>query len=54
MGKDIIEELKSRGHDVKVIDDYTDMGRGEIILKTGKGSYICASEPRCDGHVAVW
>ena len=54
MGKDIIEELKCRGHDVKVIEDYTDMGRGEIILKTGNGSYICASEPRCDGHVAVW
>lgn len=50
----IAEGLKEKGHDVKVISDKINMGRGQIILKNEKGGYICGTEKRCDGHVAVY
>ena len=50
----IAEGLKEKGHDVKVVSDKINMGRGQIILKNEKGGYICGTEKRCDGHVAVY
>lgn len=50
----IIEELKKKGHNVKVVEDFTSMGKGEIILKTPQNTYACGTEPRCDGHIAAW
>lgn len=47
----IIEDLKNRGHDIKIIKDRTDMGRGEIILKLDNGVYIGGTEGRTDGSV---
>ena len=42
-------------YDVTVMDDFTNMGKGQIILKNKEsGSYICATEKRCDGYVATW
>ena len=50
----IAEGLKEKGHDVKVVSNKINMGRGQIILKNEKGGYICGTEKRCDGHVAVY
>ena len=55
MDEEIVEGLKSKGHDVTVVDDFTNMGKGQIILKDSQiDSYVCATEKRCDGHVAIW
>ena len=42
------------GHKVEVIDDRINMGRGQIIWRTGNGLLIGGTEPRCDGTVAAW
>ncbi len=47
---EIVEDLKSRGHDIKVVSDRTRMGRGQIILKQGE-IYAGGTEPRTDGCI---
>ena len=82
MDEEIVQGLREKGHNIKVMEDFTNMGKGQIILKqleeddlsimdNGKlqlssknehglaknldlSSYVCATEKRCDGHVAVW
>ncbi|MBU5668244.1 gamma-glutamyltransferase family protein [Peptoniphilus sp. MSJ-1] len=51
--KDFIEELKSFGHDVNVIDDFKNMGRGQIILKNGD-VYMGATEKRTDSNIFAY
>ncbi len=46
--------LSRIGHDVKVELEHHSFGRGQIIWKTEHGTYCCATEPRTDGHIAVW
>ena len=53
MEEKIIQGLIEKGHNIKVMYDVTNMGKGQIILKQAE-SYICATEKRCDGHIAVW
>ena len=53
MEEKIIQGLIEKGHNIKVMEDFTNMGKGQIILKQAE-SYICATEKRCDGHIAVW
>lgn len=50
----LINELKHRGHAVEVELEKGHFGRGQIIIKTENDTYIGATEPRTDGHVAVW
>ena len=50
----IARELQEMGHEVEVISDPINMGRGEIIWRTGNGLLMGATEPRCDGTVAAW
>jgi Gamma-glutamyltransferase len=50
----IAVSLAERGHDVRVMHDAAEFGRGEIILRTGRGSLAGATESRTDGCVAVW
>ena len=50
----IARELQAMGHEVEVISDCIDMGRGQIIWRTGNGLLMGATEPRCDGTVAAW
>ena len=50
----IARELQDMGHEVEVISDCIDMGRGQIIWRTGNGLLMGATEPRCDGTVAAW
>lgn len=55
MDEEVVKGLISKGHKITVMDDFTNMGKGQIILKdSGVGSYICATEKRCDGYVATW
>ena len=52
--KETVAELRRRGHDVKVMEDFTSFGRGQIILRQPEGVYAAATEPRADGVVAAW
>nr|WP_294844703.1 gamma-glutamyltransferase [uncultured Gilliamella sp.] len=52
--KDVIHSLKLRGHDVQVIDDYSDtMGHaGAILIDANHHLLMGATDPRGDGLVA--
>ena len=50
----IPQQLADMGHQVEVIRDPIDMGRGQIIWRTREGLYVGATESRCDGTVAAW
>ena len=52
--KEIVEDLRQRGHDIKVMEDFTSFGRGQMILRQPDGVYAAATEPRTDGVVAAW
>lgn len=51
---EIIEELRSRGHDITIMSDYTTFGRGQIIWRNDDGVLAGATEARADGAVAAW
>ena len=51
---EIAETLAGMGHQVEIIDDSIDMGRGQIIWRTDNGLLVGGTEPRCDGAVAAW
>ncbi len=51
--KDIVEELKKMGHEIKYSDDVGSFGRGQIILKN-KDVLIGGTEKRADGYIGVW
>lgn len=48
------DELRRKGHDVRVLEDDTTFGRGEIIWRDDNGVLAGATEPRADGTVAAW
>ena len=50
----IAQELRRRGHEIEVIPDPIDMGRGQILWRMENGLYCAGTEPRCDGTVAAW
>ncbi len=54
VAKNIIDTLKSRGHNVKVVDDYTDtMGHaGAILIDADNHRLMGATDPRGDGLAA--
>ena len=51
---EIVKGLIAKGHDVKVVDDVSGFGRGEIIWRDKDGVLCGATEPRADGTVASW
>ena len=53
-GPEIAAQLAAMGHEVEVIDDRINMGRGQIIWRTENGLLAGGTEPRCDGTVAAW
>ena len=53
-GPEIAEALAAMGHEVEVIDDRINMGRGQILWRMENGLYCAGTEPRCDGTVAAW
>ena len=48
------QTLAEMGHEVEVIADPIDMGRGQIIWRTENGLLVGGTEPRCDGTIAAW
>ncbi|HAQ40226.1 MAG TPA: gamma-glutamyltransferase [Clostridiales bacterium] len=50
----IINELQKRGHEVKMQPNPGTFGRGQMILRTEEGTLCGGTEPRTDGHIAVW
>ncbi|MCI8303089.1 MAG: gamma-glutamyltransferase family protein [Lawsonibacter sp.] len=51
---EIAKALAAMGHEVEIISDRIDMGRGQIIWRTDSGLLIGGTEPRCDGAIAAW
>ncbi|MCF4151087.1 gamma-glutamyltransferase family protein [Dethiosulfovibrio sp. F2B] len=51
---DMARALSRMGHHITVVLEPDSFGRGQIILKTDKGSLVGATEPRADGTVATW
>lgn len=49
--KEMIEDLRRRGHDIRIDPAKGGFGRGQIILKT-KDGYLTGTERRCDGFIA--
>lgn len=47
-------ELQRKGHNVSVEINSGSFGRGQIIIKDKNGCYVCGTEKRTDGMVAVW
>ena len=54
MGRSLISDLRSRGHDIVVeLPDTTfAFGGAQIIMRSGDG-YIAGSDPRKDGHASA-
>lgn len=50
----VVDELRSRGHEITVKSDIQSYGRGQIIWRNTDGTLIGATEPRADGCVAAW
>ena len=51
---EIIDGLKTKGHDIKVMKDFTSFGRGQIIIRNEEDIYIGGSEKRADGDVLAF
>lgn len=50
----VAEGLLELGHDVRGAVGPAGFGRGQIICRMDGGVLVGATEPRTDGHVAVW
>lgn len=50
----LVEELRIKGHEIKVAEDSLSFGRGQIILRDEHGVLCGAAEPRAGGTAAVW
>lgn len=50
----LVEKLRAMGHDISILDDMTQFGRGEIIWRNQEGALLGATEPRADGAAAAW
>jgi gamma-glutamyltranspeptidase/glutathione hydrolase len=46
--------LSTKGHDIKVVHNPISMGRGQIIWKMENGVFCGGTEPRADGHIALF
>jgi gamma-glutamyltranspeptidase/glutathione hydrolase len=53
--RDLAAALARRGHDISIAYDYTDYGRGQIIVRDPVTGVLCGgTEPRADSHIAAW
>lgn len=50
----VVEQLQNMGHDIRVLEDMSQFGRGEIIWRNEEGVLAGATEPRADGVAAAW
>ncbi len=51
---ELIAKLRSMGHEVSIMTELGGFGRGQIIWRDEHGVLCGATEPRCDGAVAVF
>lgn len=49
-----VEQLRMMGHEIRILDDMSEFGRGEIIWRNEEGVLAGATEPRADGVAAAW
>ena len=49
----IIDDLRSRNHEVRIVSEPSAFGRGQIIWRQGK-TLVAGSESRADGQALVW
>lgn len=52
--KDTINDLKKMGHNIKILEDSSSFGRGEIIWKDSNNVFCGGCEPRTDASIAIW
>ncbi|MFA7550639.1 MAG: gamma-glutamyltransferase family protein [Sedimentibacter sp.] len=50
----VVNELINRGHDIKIQQNESPFGRGQMILRTKEGTLCGGTEKRADGHIAAW
>ena len=50
----VAQGLAEMGHQVEIVNSNLDMGRGQIIWRTGEGALAGGTEPRADGSLAAW
>lgn len=50
----IIEGLVRKGHEIELSHEAGAFGRGQIIIRQENGVLVGGTEPRADGHIAVW
>ena len=50
----IAQRLAQMGHQVEIVNSNLDMGRGQIIWRTGEGTLAGGTEPQADGSLAAW
>ena len=52
--KEIIDELKARGHKITIAENCFSFGRAQMILRLENGIYVGATESRTDGNIACY
>ena len=52
--REIVEELRKKGHPIEVSENYYSYGRGQMILRLDNGTYIGACESRTDSNIACY
>jgi gamma-glutamyltransferase 2. Threonine peptidase. MEROPS family T03 len=50
----IVQGLSRLGHEVTLMHDASEFGRGQIIWRNDDGTFCGGTEPRTDGYIAVW
>jgi gamma-glutamyltranspeptidase/glutathione hydrolase len=52
---EVVEELRSRGHNVRAIGPWAHGSTYQLVhVDLGAGAYFAGSDPRADGHAAGW
>ena len=52
--KEIVEELKKRGHEITISENFFSYGRAEMIIRLENDSYVGGCESRTDGTVSSY
>jgi oxamate amidohydrolase len=51
----LVDALRSAGHEVELVDEYSDLvGHAGALVRNAQGVIIGATDPRSDGAVAGW
>ena len=54
VNNDIASKLSDMGHNIRLLDNYGSMGRGQIIWRLENGTLCGGTEPRTDGTISIW